>query len=184
MRERHGSVWEHGSFTFQISCPIFVIREFHRHRSGWSYNEMSGRYSEMKPMFYLPASERNLVQVGKPGHYTFETGTDEQYNTVYDAIHGVTYAAWQAYETMLGEGVAREVARMVLPLNVYSTFWATCNPRSLMHFLSLRTERIDAMFPSHPQREIAMVAEKMEAGFAKVMPLTHAAWDRAGRVAP
>jgi thymidylate synthase (FAD) len=85
---------------------------------------------------------------------------------------------------MLEAGVAREVARGVLPVSIYSSMYATCNARALMHFLSLRTQREDATFPSFPQREIEMVAERMEAAFAERMPLTHAAFERNGRVAP
>jgi thymidylate synthase (FAD) len=85
---------------------------------------------------------------------------------------------------MLDAGVAREVARGVLPVSIYSSMYATCNARALMHFLSLRTKREDSTFPSFPQREIEMVAEKMEAAFAGAMPLTHAAFNRNGRVAP
>ena len=85
---------------------------------------------------------------------------------------------------MLDAGVAREVARTVLPVGIYSSMYATCNARALMHFLSLRTKHEDATFPSFPQREIEMVAEKMEACFAELMPLTYAAWQANGRVAP
>jgi thymidylate synthase (FAD) len=76
-RERHGSPFEHTSFTFFISAPIFVFREFMRHRIA-SYNEESGRYRELKPVFYIPSKDRKLIQVGKTGHYTFEPGTDAQ----------------------------------------------------------------------------------------------------------
>jgi thymidylate synthase (FAD) len=92
--------------------------------------------------------------------------------------------AYAAYQEMLEAGVAREVARTVLPLSLYSTMYATCNGRALMNFLSLRTRREDSTFPSFPQREIEMVAEKMEAEWAKVMPITHAAFEANGRVAP
>ena len=184
MRDRHGSPFEHNSFTFYIRCPIFVIREFHRHRVGWSYNEESGRYSKLKPEFYIPGRDRNLVQTGKPGHYLFSPGDDEQYDITTTALKSSVNLAWYNYEGMLESGIAKEVARMALPLNIYSSFYATCNARSLMHFLSLRTENEDATFKSHPQKEIQMVADKMEELFETSMPLTYKAWTENGRTAP
>ena len=184
MRERHGSPFEHNSMTFLISAPIFVFREFHRHRIGWSYNESSGRYRELEPVFYVPAPERQLVQEGKPGHYEFVDGTPEQHATVVDATKEACAFAYAAYQRMLRAGIAREVARGVLPVATYSSMYATCNARSLMAFLSLRTKREDSTFPSYPQREIEMVGEAMEAEWARLMPLTHAAFDSNGRVSP
>jgi thymidylate synthase (FAD) len=184
MRDRHGSPFEHASMTFFISAPIFVFREFHRHRAGWSYNEESGRYRELEPVFYIPDSSRDLVQVGKPGKYRFEPGTPEQRQLVDDATVYAYRSAYQMYRLMLAEGVAREIARTVLPVGLYSSMYATCNARSLMHFLGLRTTHPDAKTPSFPQREIEMVGEKMETEWAKLMPLTHAAFNANGRVAP
>lgn len=92
--------------------------------------------------------------------------------------------SYAAYQAMLAEGVAREVARAVLPVGLFSSMYATCNARSLMHFLSLRTKDERAKVPSFPQREIEMVAEKMEQEWAALMPLTHAAFNEHGRVAP
>ena len=184
MRERHGSPFEHNSMTFLISAPIFVFREFHRHRIGWSYNESSGRYRELEPVFYVPAPDRRLVQEGKAGHYVFVEGTPEQYDLVVEATKRSCAEAYRAYQEMLRAGVAREVARGVLPVATYSSMYATCNARSLMAFLSLRTKREDSTFPSYPQREIEMVGELMEAEWARLMPLTHAAFDANGRVSP
>ncbi len=184
MRNRHGSPFEHNSMTFLIAAPIFVFREFHRHRIGWSYNEESGRYRQLSPVFYVPARERKLVQEGKAGSYTFVDGTDEQHALVTAATRDACATAYRHYQEMLAAGVAREVARIVLPLTTYSSMYATCNARSLMAFLSLRTRREDARFPSFPQREIELVAERMEAHFARLMPLTHAAFEAAGRVSP
>jgi thymidylate synthase (FAD) len=93
-------------------------------------------------------------------------------------------AAYAAYLEMLEAGVAKEVARTVLPVGLYSSMYATCNARALMNFLSLRVRRDDAAFPSFPQREIEMVAEQMEEQWARLMPLTHAAFERNGRVCP
>lgn len=183
MRDRHGSPFEHNSMTFYVQAPIFVFREFMRHRIA-SYNEESGRYRELRPVFYVPARERNLVQVGKPGAYEFLPGSDEQHALVDIATRDASEFAYSAYQRMLAAGVAREVARIVLPLNIYSSMYVTMNARSLMNFLSLRTKVEGTHFPSFPQREIEMCAEQMEAEWTRLMPLTHAAFNANGRVAP
>jgi thymidylate synthase (FAD) len=184
MRDRHGSPFEHNSMTFFISAPILVFREFMRHRVGWSYNEESGRYRELQPVFYVPGPDRKLVQQGRPGKYVFVEGTPEQHASVGNAMEESYRQAYRAYQDMLAQGVAREVARSVLPVGLFSSMYATCNARSLMHFLGLRTQHEQAKVPSFPQREIEMVGEKMEAEWAKLMPLTYAAFNANGRVAP
>ena len=182
-RERHGSPFEHTSMTFFVSAPIFVFREFMRHRIA-SYNEESGRYRELRPVFYVPSKERKLVQIGKTGAYEFIEGTPEQYELVVKSIKESSIFAYQKYQEMLSAGVAREVARVVLPVTLFSSMYVTMNARALMNFLSLRTAREDSHFPSYPQREIEMVAEKMEKYFAELMPLTYAAFNKSGRVSP
>ncbi|GAA2502370.1 FAD-dependent thymidylate synthase [Winogradskya humida] len=184
MRDRHGTPFEHNSMTFLVQAPIFVFREFHRHRAGWSYNEESGRYRELEPVFYTPAADRPLVQFGRPGKYEFAEGTAEQHERTLTAMESAYRHSYAAYQEMLAAGIAREVARAVLPVGLFSSMYATCNARSLMHFLSLRTKRDNAKVPSFPQREIEMVAERMEAEWAALMPLTHAAFETHGRVAP
>ncbi len=184
MRDRHGTPFEHNSMTFFINAPIFVFREFQRHRAGWSYNEESGRYRELEAVFYVPGEDRKLVQQGRPGKYEFHQGTPEQHKTVTTAMERSYVQSYEAYQEMLADGVAREVARAVLPVGLFSSMYATCNARSLMHFLSLRTKDERATTPSFPQREIEMVAERMEAKFAELMPITHAAFNTHGRVAP
>ena len=183
MRDRHGSPFEHNSMTFYVQAPIFVFREFMRHRIA-SYNEESGRYRELRPVFYVPGPERKLIQVGKPVAYEFEDGTAEQTALVEQETMAVTRAAYDSYQRMLEAGVAREVARIVLPVNIFSSMYVTMNARSLMNFLSLRTKREGTHFPSFPQREIEMVAEKMEAHFAELMPLSYQTFNENGRVAP
>ncbi|BBH67726.1 flavin-dependent thymidylate synthase [Actinoplanes sp. OR16] len=184
MRDRHGTPFEHNSMTFLIQAPIFVFREFHRHRAGWSYNEESGRYRELQPVFYTPAPDRKLVQHGRPGKYEFSEGTEAQHQQTVEAMETAYRKCYEAYQEMLAAGIAREVARAVLPVGLFSSMYATCNARSLMHFLSLRTKKENAKVPSFPQREIEMVAEQMEAQWAALMPLTHAAFEKHGRVAP
>jgi thymidylate synthase (FAD) len=124
------------------------------------------------------------VQVGKTGAYTFEDGTKEQFETSVSAMKEAYLVAYESYKKMLDAGVAREVARVVLPVATYSSMYVSMNARALMNFLSLRTAREGSHFPSYPQREIEMVAEKMEAEFAKLMPLTYGAFEKSGRIAP
>jgi thymidylate synthase (FAD) len=184
MKGRHGSPFEHGSMTFRIQAPIFVWREFMRHRIGFSYNEQSGRYMELEPVFYLPGEERPLQQVGKAGAYTFVPGTEEQKSRTNYWMRRVYRMAWLGYRAMLVVGVAKEVARMVLPVGIYSTAYVTCNPRSMMSFLSLRTKDLTSLFPSFPQYEIEQVALAMEDHFKILFPTTYDAWNNNGRVAP
>jgi thymidylate synthase (FAD) len=183
MRDRHGSPFEHNSMTFYVQAPIFVFREFMRHRIA-SYNEESGRYKELSPVFYVPGPERNLVQIGKTGHYEFIPGSAEQVALAEQEARTTSQQAYESYKRMLEAGVAREVARIVLPLNIYSSMYVTMNSRALMNFLSLRTSREGTHFPSFPQREIEMCAEKMEDAWAELMPYTYEAFNKNGRVAP
>ena len=183
MRDRHGSPFEHNAFTFFIEAPIFVFREFMRHRIA-SYNEESGRYKELSPVFYVPGDDRKLVQVGKPGAYTFEDGDYDQIKNTQGMARLSSERSYELYKKMLDGGIAREVARIVLPVNIYSSMYVTMNARALMNFLSLRTSREGTHFPSYPQREIEMVAEKMEEFFAEKMPITYETFNKNGRVAP
>jgi thymidylate synthase (FAD) len=183
MRDRHGSPFEHNAFTFYIEAPIFVFREFQRHRIA-SYNEESARYKELAPVFYVPDLKRNLVQKGKPGAYEFELGDIGQLATVYRSTYEANKSSYEEYQKMLDAGIAREVARGVLPVNIYSSMYVTMNARALMNFLSLRTTRPGNLFPSFPQREIEIVAEQMECLFAEKMPITYDCFDKNGRVAP
>jgi thymidylate synthase (FAD) len=183
MRDRHGTPFEHSSMTFYVKAPIFVFREFMRHRT-FSYNEESGRYRRLDPVFYVPGPERKLVQEGKPGKYVFVDGTPEQQHQVDEVTRESYQRSYAAYVQMLDAGVAREVARTVLPVGLYSSMYATCNARALMNFLSLRTQREGSRVPSFPQREIEMVAEQMETLWAALMPLTHAAFEANGHVSP
>ncbi len=183
MRDRHGTPFEHNAFTSYIEAPIFVFREFMRHRVA-SYNEESGRYKELAPVFYVPAEDRKLIQVGKPGAYTFEDGTYDQKVVAPAETKRAVQEAYGAYQKMLDAGIAREVARTVLPVGIYSSMFVTMNARALMNFLSLRTMREGTHFPSFPQREIEMVAEQMECLWAEKMPITYDTFNKNGRVAP
>lgn len=183
IRNRHSTPLEHSVFTFYIETPIFVVRELERHRIA-SYSEESGRYKELRPIFYVPGPDRKLVQIGKTGHYQFEEGSYLQKEVVPADIRRISKECYRAYERLLSIGVAKEVSRMVLPVNIYTSLYMTVNARSLMNVLSLRTNHPEAAYPSKPMREIEMVAEKMEAIFAEQMPITYQAFVDNGRVSP
>ena len=184
MKNRHGTPFEHNSFTFFVKAPIAVFREWHRHRIGFSYNEESGRYKQLEPEFYIPPSHRPLVQVGPPGHYSFIEGTEEQYESMCSRMVTSFKASYYQYVELLDSGIAKEVARGVLPVYIYSSMYVTLNARSLMAFLSLRTQYQDSMFPSFPMWEIEQAGHKMDAVFKQHMPSTRAAFRDFGSVCP
>ena len=175
MRDHHGSPFEHGYFRFIVKAPIFVVREHHRHRAGHSFNEWSGRYSKMEAEFYVPDFVR--TQVGKPGAYTFEPVEPAVREQTRAEIEETAARAFESYERMLELGVAKEVARTVLPLAMYTKYFWSCNPRSLMHFCSLRNSE----FAQFEIREYAKAAERF---LEREMPVTYAAFVENGRVAP
>ena len=183
MRQRHGTPFEHAGMTFAVEAPIFVFREWHRHRVGWSYNETSGRYRELEPVFWVPPLDRKVKPAPgfKPARPEFVGGDEHDHELIQSECAAAYRRAWESYRAMLAAGVAREVARAVLPVGTYSSMYATCNPRSLMHFLSLRTGDAGA---SYPQAEIEQAAKLCEAEFARLFPVTHAAFCEFGRVAP
>jgi len=168
---KHMSPFEHGSFTFFIDTPIFVAREFMRHRT-FSYNETSGRYKELEPRFYLPSNDRPIYQQGKIGNYSFAPGEDAMYREIRRVQEKSIRESWRAYKDLLSAGIAKEVARNTLPVATMTQFYATCNPRNLMQFLTLRNDD-PALY------EIRAVAVEMEKIFAEAMPLTYASYARA-----
>jgi thymidylate synthase (FAD) len=176
MREKHASPFEHAVFRFHVRCPIFVAREWFRHR--WSsFNEFSMRYARATDDFYVPAPEDVRSQVGKPGAYSFEPVSDEVAETTREELRQVYEAAYAAYERLVELGVARELARAALPVGAYTEFYWTVNARALMNFISLRNSET-------AQREIRRYAEACERFFAERMPVTHAAFLAADRTAP
>ena len=186
MKHRHGTPFEHGLMTFLVEAPIFVFREWHRHRVGWSFSETSGRYRELEPVFWVPPRGRKVAPAPgyKASRPVFVEGDERQHEMIRSACRAAYDEAWNSYRAMVEDGTALEVARCVLPAAVYSSMYATCNPRSLMHFLSLRTHEPAAARVSYPQAEIEECARLMEAAFARLYPLTHAAWNEFGRQAP
>ena len=184
MKHRHGSPFEHNSMTFRISAPIFVFREFQRHRIGWSYNEVSARYKEMDPKFWLYPPTRPLIQDGTSAHPSLVAG-HPALTTLTNVVMEKSYRkSWKAYKELLSDGMANEVARSVLPVGLFSEMYATCNARSLMAFLSLRIDAENARFETKPQWEIENVAMKMEEEFQIKFPSTWSAFNKNGRVAP
>jgi thymidylate synthase (FAD) len=176
MRERHGTPFEHNAFRFHVKLPIFVMREWARHRIG-SFNEWSARYSQLDPEFYIPEPEDVRTQVGKPGAYSFDPVAPELAEHTRESQRAVYEAAYAAYLDLLEQGVAREVARNVLPVAIYTQFYWTVNARSLMNFLSLRNA-VTA------QREIRRYAAACEQLFGERMPITHSAFLANERRAP
>lgn len=184
MKQKHGSPFEHNSMTFRIKAPIFVFREFHRHRVGWSYNEISGRYTKLAPNFYVYPEGRPLVQQGSGAHPKLVDASPIVTKVTNGFLVEAYSHAWRTYCEMLNAGVANEVARAVLPVGLFSEMYATCNARSLMSFLTLRVDHPSNTFTTKPQWEIQNVAEQMEAEFKKLFPLTWASFVMNGRVAP
>lgn len=183
LKGRHGSPFEHTAFTFFVEAPIFVFREWQRHRIS-SFNEMSGRYTELKPKFYIPDTDRKMVNSGtkmKPLFVYDRNGAGQIFR---QDLMEISEDAWWNYQDALKAGVANEVARMILPLNTYSQMYWTVNARSLMNFLSLRVESYDSTYRSYPQYEIDAAARKVEDAFRHHMPATHHAFVENGRVAP
>jgi len=176
MRERHGTPFEHNCFIFKVEAPLFVAREWFRHRIG-SFNEYSGRYAVLEERLYVPSEEAVRTQVGKPGSYTFEQMDTLDADTARDFISEAVTHSFAVYNELLELGVAKELARTVIPLATFTEFYWTVNARSLMNFLGLR---------NHPaaQYEIRILAERVEAVFAALMPVTYEAWIKAGRVTP
>ena len=176
LRERHGTPFEHNSFRFHIRCPIFVAREWFRHLIG-SFNEFSMRYAKATDEFYVPAPEDVRTQVGKPGAYTFETVEPELAESTRTTLESVYRTAYAAYEELVEAGVAREIARCVLPVGAYTEFFWTVNARALMNFVSLRAAET-------AQREIRRYAEAVESFLAEKMPVTYEAFVANDRTAP
>jgi thymidylate synthase (FAD) len=176
MRERHGTPFEHNSFRFHIRAPIFVAREWFRHRVG-SFNEFSMRYAKATDDFYVPEPDDVRSQVGKPGAYSFEPVEPGVAETTREEMRAVYEAAFSAYERLVELGVARELARSVLPVGAYTEFYWTVNARALMNFLSLRNSET-------AQREIRRYAEACEQFLAEKMPVTYTAFVANDRTAP
>ena len=186
MRRRHGTPFEHGSLTVRVHAPIKVFREWHRHRVGWSYNEESARYKELAPVFYVPPPERPLIKSPdfKPSAPEFVQAAEVDYGRMVWLLRTGYEDMYTKYKLMLEYGIDPGLARDVLGVGIYSSMYATANPRSIMHFLELRTKCDDAKRPSRPLWEIARCAEQLEALFERYWPITYRLWNEFGRMAP
>lgn len=176
MRERHGTPFEHNAFRFHVKCPVFVAREWFRHRIG-SFNEFSARYSEVPDEFFVPAVEDVRGQVGKPGSYSFEPLDASIAKDVVTWIDDANAQAYKLYKELIELGVAKEQARVVLPVSMYTQFYWTVNARSLMNFLSLRQHET-------AQRDIRQYAGAVYELAAPEMPITFESWKNNGRITP
>lgn len=195
VKHRHGTPFEHNAFQFYVKVPLFVRSEWHRHRIGWSYNEISGRYVEFEYEVYIPELFRVPGTTNKQGSTVPQSGEEIKSNPAlfraYPGQYGVNQwnnlvrryversckESYDVYKTLLAAGVAKEMARMVLPQNMYTQFYATCNARSLMHFLNLRAA-------TDAQWEIRQYALAMKDMFKEAMPQTYQAWEDNDLIAP
>ncbi len=174
MSSGHGTPFEHAVFQFYVKAPVFVLREWMRHRMS-SFNEQSGRYAKFKSEFYFPDHVRSQDPVNKQKSNRVD---DEQLFARFEhVLTKSTFNAYDDYEALLESGVARELARLILPVNLYSSMWWTVNARSLMNFIALRNE-------PGAQWEIQEYARAIEGFFAEVMPWTYGEFQQIGRKAP
>lgn len=176
MKNRHGTPFEMVDFRFNIKAPIFVTREWQRHRIA-SYNEMSGRYTELKDEFYLPRVEAMRTQVGKPGAYKFEQLPYDKAFLLRQSISEAYADDFNFYKELISQGLAKELARLVLPVGIMTQFTYKTNLRSLFNFLSLRNA-------PNAMAEIREYAATMEELIKPIIPVTMAAFEKNGRVSP
>jgi thymidylate synthase (FAD) len=186
INNRHGTPFEHGSMTVRVHAPIKVWREWHRHRIGWSYNEESGRYKQLDPIFWMPPIERKMIRPEefKSMRPEFDHATEEEYTAIKRELLCGYQESYNRYERLLAMQVDRGLARDILGVGIYSACYCTASPRSIMAFLELRTNVPTSKRPSHPLWEIAEAARQLEAIFAANWPVTHHLWNENGRMAP
>lgn len=170
-KNRHTTPFEAVTLTFEVHAPIFVFRQWHRHRT-WSFNELSARYRELPEEFYVPDAAQIKAQAknnkqGRDGNLDGSVIDAAQ-----QAMRSVGATAFEAYRSMLEAGVARELARSVLPVSTYSTMFATVNLLNLLKFLTLRCD-------AHAQYEIRVYADAMRDLAATIAPISIAAWNAA-----
>jgi thymidylate synthase (FAD) len=165
-RHLHSTPFEQVQLQFHVSCPIFVMRQWIRHRTG-SFNEYSARYSVVKDTFYLPDKIRSQSQSNKQG--SEGEIPSEFLDAAHDGFDWANSKTYDEYLTQLGRGVAREQARNVLPVSVYTEFYWSVNLHNLFHFLGLRAD-------GHAQEEIREYAKVIGGIVKSVAPLAFEAW--------
>lgn len=165
----HTTPFEAVTFTFEVRAPIFVFRQWHRHRT-WSFNELSARYRELPEEFYVPDPAVLGVQSAsnKQGR-DLDAVSPEWAASQIDRIREQCAAAFETYREMLAADVPRELARSVLPVATYSHMFGTVNLLNLFRFLTLRCD-------AHAQHEIRVYADAMAALIEPVVPVCAAAW--------
>ncbi|MDJ0625893.1 MAG: FAD-dependent thymidylate synthase [Candidatus Caenarcaniphilales bacterium] len=173
LEHHHGTPLEHTSLTYLVKCPLFVARQWHRHRVGISINEISGRYVEVTDEFYIPNEFRNQSKSNRQASIDSEFSTN-QYQECRATYKGIVDESYKSYLKLLENGVAREQARGILPQCTYTQFYWTCNLRSLFHFVKLRDHQ-DA------QWEIQQYAKVMLAQAKEFFPDTINIWEDLGR---
>lgn len=174
MREEHGVPFEHAVLSFRLRMPVFLARQFVKHRTS-SWSEHSGRYSELENLFYVPREVR--TQTGKPGSYTFEPLHPFRAAEFQKRLSDQCESAWSLYQSSLTAGVAKEQARLCLPVNIYTNVVWTINARSLFNVIRLRVD-------SHAQAEAQVYGKAMEDLARLVIPDTIDAFVASGRPKP
>jgi thymidylate synthase (FAD) len=150
---KHLTPLEHVKFQFSVHCPLFVRGQWHRHRAGWSYNEISRRYTEVDMEFYVPENFR--IQSDNNKQASVENSQIENNKEAYEQYNKIVSDCYSAYEKLLELGVCKEQARGILPQTMFTTFWATVDLRNLLHFIELRDDE-------HAQKEIREYAKAMK----------------------
>lgn len=163
MKHSHLTPFEHAVFKFHVSTPLFVARQWFRHRMA-SYNEVSGRYTEVKDEFYIPKEWRSQDSLNKQGSVASAVLDHARLSAKLEAQ---VRSAVAVYRELLAAGAARELARLAMPLNLYTQFYFTVNCRSLMNFIGLRADE-------HAQWEMQQYALALADFFRLRMPWT---WD-------
>ena len=164
LRHQHTSPFEQVVMTFHVKMPIFVARQWVRHRTG-RMNEVSGRYSIMKDEFYVPAEDKVAPQStdNKQGRAT-EAFDKETADKIIAQLEEGQKAAYESYNELIDSGLAREIARINLPLSLYTEFYWEMDLHNLFHFLKLRLD-------SHAQYEIRVYAQVILEMCKKVAPM-------------
>lgn len=167
IKNKHTSPFESCCFTFEVKAPIFVFRQWHRHRT-WSFNEISARYAELPEEFYVPALEQ-ITQQSASNKQMRTDEVNENAALIQANIRVTSKDSFETYQNMIQLGCPRELARSVLPVGTYSHMFATVDLHNLMHFLKLRLH-------SHSQYEIRVYAEAMLKLIEPIVPHSVAAF--------
>lgn len=167
LTNNHTSPFEHCFITWKITVPLFVARQHMRHRT-WSYNEISRRYTSEDIQFFIPHVLRTQHASDRQASDTTEVPSPEECRAL---ISNVTNQASAIYESLLTLGLCREQARMVLPQNMYTSYYASANLHNVLRFLTLRLD-------NHSQKEIQVVAQAMLGDLDRLYPSVIRSWRR------